>query len=144
MKMEKDAKIYVAGHRGLVGSAIVRRLEKEGFSNLVTRTHSELAPRRTTARHEAEKCGVEALGVNRGQFVTNRNGERLDLTDARATGGFFRKGSRSVSNCRRLGKNFKGAMASGHQAIRRCTIPGPFTTKKPCNNQGSLDGRIAT
>ena len=42
MKMEKDAKFYVAGHRGLVGSAIVRKLESEGFSNLVTRTHSEL------------------------------------------------------------------------------------------------------
>ena len=30
--MEKDAKIYVAGHRGMVGSAIVRQLEKEGYS----------------------------------------------------------------------------------------------------------------
>lgn len=37
-----DEKIYVAGHRGLVGSAIVRLLEKEGYTNLVTRTHHEL------------------------------------------------------------------------------------------------------
>ena len=40
--MEKDAKIYVAGHRGMVGSAIIRRLEKEGYHNIITRTHSEL------------------------------------------------------------------------------------------------------
>ncbi len=40
--MKKTDKIYVAGHRGLVGSAIVRRLEKEGYENLVFRTHREL------------------------------------------------------------------------------------------------------
>jgi len=41
-KMEKNAKIYIAGHRGMVGSAIYRKLEKEGFSNFITRTSSEL------------------------------------------------------------------------------------------------------
>jgi GDP-L-fucose synthase len=41
-EMDKHSKIYVAGHRGLVGSAIVRRLEKEGYNNLVYRTSSEL------------------------------------------------------------------------------------------------------
>jgi len=40
--MEKDAKIYVAGHRGLVGSAIWRNLESKGYTNLVGRTHKEL------------------------------------------------------------------------------------------------------
>lgn len=40
--MEKDAKIYVAGHRGMVGSAIVRELRKQGYNNIVTRTHSQL------------------------------------------------------------------------------------------------------
>lgn len=40
--MEKDAKIYVAGHRGMVGSAICRALEKNGYGNVVTRTHGEL------------------------------------------------------------------------------------------------------
>ena len=40
--MEKSAKIYVAGHRGMVGSAILRRLLKEGYNNIITRTHSEL------------------------------------------------------------------------------------------------------
>ena len=39
---DKNAKIYVAGHRGLVGSAIVRALEREGYQNIVMRTHSEL------------------------------------------------------------------------------------------------------
>lgn len=40
--MEKGSKIYVAGHRGLVGSAIVRKLEKEGYSNLLLKTRDEL------------------------------------------------------------------------------------------------------
>ena len=40
--MEKNAKIYVAGHRGLVGSAIVRNLTQKGYTNIVTRTHKEL------------------------------------------------------------------------------------------------------
>jgi GDP-L-fucose synthase len=40
--MEKDAKIFVAGHRGMVGSAIVRELERQGYTNIVTRTHKEL------------------------------------------------------------------------------------------------------
>ncbi len=40
--MEKHSKIYVAGHRGMVGSAIVRELQRQGYTNLVTRTHSEL------------------------------------------------------------------------------------------------------
>ncbi|MDE6264222.1 MAG: GDP-L-fucose synthase [Paramuribaculum sp.] len=40
--MEKDSKIYVAGHRGMVGSAIVRELERQGYTNIITRTHAEL------------------------------------------------------------------------------------------------------
>ena len=40
--MNKDSKIYVAGHRGLVGSALMRQLQAKGYHNLVTRTHSEL------------------------------------------------------------------------------------------------------
>ena len=44
--MKKDAKIYVAGHRGLVGSAIMKKLKKEGYNNLVYRTSSELDLRR--------------------------------------------------------------------------------------------------
>ena len=40
--MEKDSKIYVAGHRGMVGSAIVRELKRQGYNNIITRTHKEL------------------------------------------------------------------------------------------------------
>jgi len=40
--MNKKAKIYVAGHRGLVGSALMRQLKKQGYSNIVTRTHTDL------------------------------------------------------------------------------------------------------
>lgn len=50
--MEKSAKIYVAGHRGMVGSAILRELKAQGFENFVTRTSSELDLRR---QDEVEK-----------------------------------------------------------------------------------------
>ena len=40
--MKKNAKIYVSGHRGLVGSALVKILEKKGYTNIITQTHSEL------------------------------------------------------------------------------------------------------
>ena len=40
--MDKSSKIYVAGHRGMVGSAIVRELQRQGYTNIITRTHAEL------------------------------------------------------------------------------------------------------
>ena len=40
--MKKESKIYVAGHRGMVGSAIVRELKRQGYTNIITRTHAEL------------------------------------------------------------------------------------------------------
>lgn len=40
--MEKNSKIYVAGHRGMVGSAIVRELKRQGYENLILKTHAEL------------------------------------------------------------------------------------------------------
>ena len=40
--MERNDKIYVAGHRGMVGSAIIRKLNAEGFENIIFRTSKEL------------------------------------------------------------------------------------------------------
>ena len=54
--MEKDAKIYVAGHRGMVGSAILRELQRQGYTNIVTRTHKELD---LTRQDEVEKFFAE-------------------------------------------------------------------------------------
>ncbi len=42
LMMDKSEKIFVAGHRGMVGSALVRRLKSEGFSNLLVRDRSKL------------------------------------------------------------------------------------------------------
>ena len=56
--MNKNAKIYVAGHRGLLGSALVRKLQSQGFTNLLLRTSSELDLRdqaKTTQFLQAEK-----------------------------------------------------------------------------------------
>ena len=56
--MDTDKKVYVAGHRGLVGSAIVRQLQHQGFTNIVTRTRAELDlldREAVTAFYEQEK-----------------------------------------------------------------------------------------
>lgn len=50
--MNKDSKIYIAGHRGLVGSAIVRKLEQDGYTNLVYKTHRELDLTNQQAVHD--------------------------------------------------------------------------------------------
>lgn len=81
--MEKNAKIYVAGHRGMVGSAIVRRLQKDGYSNLVTRTSQELDLRNQQAVNDffaverpdhvflaaARVGGVVANNTYRAEFI---------------------------------------------------------------------------
>lgn len=66
--MEPNARIYVAGHRGLVGSAIVRRLERDGYRNLLTRSHAELDlqdERAVAAFFEAERPDYVFLAAAR-------------------------------------------------------------------------------
>jgi GDP-L-fucose synthase len=81
--MDKNAKIYVAGHRGMVGSALVRRLKAAGYNNIVTRTHAELDLLDQKAVHaflSAEKPdysfvaaakvgGIQANNVYRADFI---------------------------------------------------------------------------
>ena len=75
--MQKDAKIYVAGHRGMVGSAIVRELQRQGYTNIVTRTQSELDLCRQAdveAFFEAEKPEYVFLAAAKvGGIVANQN-----------------------------------------------------------------------
>ena len=81
--MEKQDKIYIAGHRGMVGSAIVRKLQAEGYTNIVTRTSRELDLKEQQAVRDffaAEKPdhvvlaaakvgGIHANNVYRAQFL---------------------------------------------------------------------------
>jgi GDP-L-fucose synthase len=81
--MEKKDKIYVAGHRGMVGSAIVRRLRQEGYERIVTRTHREtdLTDQKAVAEFfamekpdvvvlaAAKVGGIHANNVYRAQFL---------------------------------------------------------------------------
>ncbi len=83
--MDKNAKIYVAGHRGMVGSAIVRRLEQQGYTNIIGRTHAELDLMNQQAVFDffaAEKPeyvylaaakvgGIMANNTYRGEFLYN-------------------------------------------------------------------------
>ena len=86
MMMEKNAKIYVAGHRGMVGSAIVRELERQGYTNIITRTHKELDLTRQDA--------VEAF------FAEEKPGY-VFLAAARNTySGFFSAKNASTASCR--------------------------------------------
>ena len=50
--IDRSASVFIAGHRGLVGSAILRRLEKEGFTNLLTATREDLDLRRQSSVDE--------------------------------------------------------------------------------------------
>jgi GDP-L-fucose synthase len=81
--MDINSKIYVAGHRGLVGSAIVKDLESKGYLNIVTKTHSELDLTNQEAVQEffkfnrpeyvilaaAKVGGIEANNSYRGSFI---------------------------------------------------------------------------
>ena len=53
--MDRDAKIYIAGHTGLVGSALLRKLQNEGYQNLITLTHAELDLERQTVLHRLDQ-----------------------------------------------------------------------------------------
>lgn len=81
--MDKQAKIYVAGHRGMVGSAIVRRLRSAGYTNVQTRTHAELDLTRQSSVEQflqqeqpdyvflaaAKVGGIHANNTYRGEFI---------------------------------------------------------------------------
>lgn len=75
--MTTDSKIFVAGHRGMVGSAIVRELRRQGYSNIITRTHSELDLTRqddVEAFFEEEKPEYVFLAAAKvGGIVANRD-----------------------------------------------------------------------
>ena len=81
--MNKDAKVYIAGHRGMVGSAILRKLQSEGFHNFALRTSSELDLRSQQAVADffeeekpeyvvlaaAKVGGINANNIYRGEFL---------------------------------------------------------------------------
>jgi GDP-L-fucose synthase len=81
--MSKDARIYVAGHRGMVGSAIVRRLRDGGYDNIITRIHGELDLTNQLAVSEfmqrekpdhivlaaAKVGGIQANNIYRAEFI---------------------------------------------------------------------------
>jgi GDP-L-fucose synthase len=82
-KVEETAKIYIAGHRGMVGSGLERKLRKEGYNNIVTRTSSELDLRNQHAVNEffekekpayvilaaAKVGGIHANNTYRAEFI---------------------------------------------------------------------------
>lgn len=80
--MDKALKIYVAGHRGMVGSAIVRRLQKEGYTNIVVRTSAELDLRNQAAVNDffaAEKPDMTVLAAAKVGGIHANNTYRADF-----------------------------------------------------------------
>ena len=80
--LEKTSKIYIAGHRGMVGSAIHRKLKKEGFTNLITRTSSELDLRdqqEVKAFFEREKPDYVFLAAAKVGGIVANNTYRADF-----------------------------------------------------------------
>lgn len=80
--MQKSEKIFIAGHRGLVGSALVRRLEQDGFTNLVTRGRTELDLTNTGAVadfFEQEKPAIVILAAARVGGIKANNDEPVEF-----------------------------------------------------------------
>lgn len=80
--MEKNSKIYVAGHRGMVGSAIYHKLQTEGFSNIITRTSAELDLRNQQAVADfftAEKPDYVFLAAAKVGGIIANNTYRADF-----------------------------------------------------------------
>jgi GDP-L-fucose synthase len=80
--MNSDNKIYIAGHRGLVGSAIMRRLRAGGYANIVTRTHAELdliEPRTVFEFFEKEKPEYVFLAAAKVGGIHANNTYRADF-----------------------------------------------------------------
>lgn len=80
--MNKTDKIYVAGHRGLVGSAIVRNLEQKGYTNIIGRTHQELEltdQAAVRAFFEEEKPDVVVLAAAKVGGINANNTEPADF-----------------------------------------------------------------
>ncbi len=80
--MEKSDKIYVAGHRGLVGSAIVRNLQEKGYTNIIGRTHKELdLTNQATVREffEAERPDIVVLAAARVGGINANNTAPADF-----------------------------------------------------------------
>ena len=90
--MELSSKIYVAGHRGMVGSAIVKDLEKKGYNNIVTRTSQELNLINQNAVADffaAEKWKIAS--DKQGSGNTANIGSIVDIDDLRNGNGIFSK-----------------------------------------------------
>lgn len=99
--MNKDSKIYIAGHSGLAGSAIVRRLQREGYQNLITRKHSTLDLTHQQAVHNffveerpefvflaaGRVGGIMANNTYRGEFIYQNLMIEVNVID-----GAFRSG----------------------------------------------------
>jgi len=80
--MDKGSKIYVAGHRGMVGSAIVRRLKKEGYNNIVVKTSTELDLKNqaeVSVFFEAEKPDYVFLAAAKVGGIVANNTYRADF-----------------------------------------------------------------
>lgn len=82
--MEINSKIYVAGHRGMVGSAIVRELQRQGYKNIITRTHKELglcnqqAVDDFFAQEKPEYMFLTAFKAQSNAIIANRYDPALD------------------------------------------------------------------
>lgn len=74
--MDKNAKIFICGHRGMVGSACLRKFQKEGYTNIITRTHAELDLRNQAAVKEFFECEkpeyVILAGAKVGGIMANK------------------------------------------------------------------------
>ena len=105
--MNKNSKIYIAGHRGLVGSAIVQNLQKKGYNNLIYKTHLELDLTNQIEVEEffkkeqpefvflaaAKVGGIVANNTYRADFIYEKAGVEIAKVGNKKWMRFLKKGS---------------------------------------------------
>ena len=83
--IDKNAKIFICGHRGMVGSACLRKFQKEGYTNIITRAHAELDLRNQAAVKEFFECEkpeyVILAGAKVGGIMANKHKNTTHYVD---------------------------------------------------------------
>ena len=106
--MEKSAKIYIAGHRGMVGSAIKRKLNAEGYHNIIHRTSSELDLRNqdlvnkiietfSPVEFSVDYYGYSKNGWKKSDAESLANAEFFDIHEHKTLAEDFAAGARGVA-----------------------------------------------
>ena len=147
--MDKNARIYVAGHRGMVGSAITRKLIDDGYSDVVTRTHADLPLDDATSveaffasqRPEyvvlaaAKVGGIQANATRGAEFIRDNLAIQTNVIDAAYRHGarklLFLGSAASIPSTLNS-PSWRSRFSPGRSKKQTCHMRSPRSPGKPC------------